>query len=355
MVAGFDYEAKGFDFTIYAQNRIELTIKKFHGESLRFTLFDIGGAKITKTEIDGKTGKRTVAPVDVGKIFTAVTAANYSVFVKGVENDFDRNTAGVMSVMDVYAFIESIGKGKDSGSVAELHFFAHSWPRGPILVNYTKLLENGTPDAQYNVNGTPRDPDDKDARFKDFNIMGSDELASLKKAFVAGAVIWVWGCNWSTALNLIFAVLFKNPKMVKMPLTRLTPENSFDLVFNEDLTVPNGTKIFERVMKAIPGGKVSGKKSRTYKVTIFIYELINLLQLELKFDYLTNASKILGTIGYGALPGTFADLEKNVPFPLLLVPRNYNVYKNDFSKTISFYQILLGFTLDPENRGYAKF
>jgi hypothetical protein len=355
MVAGFDYERKGFDFPIYARNRIDRTIKKFHGESLRFTLFDIGGATVTKTEIDGKTGKRTEAPVNLGKVFTAVTAANYSVFAKGVENEFDQNTAGVMSVTDVYGFIEGIGKGKDAGSVAEFHFFAHSWPRGPILVNYTKLLENGTPDAKYNVNSTPRDADDKDARFKDFGIMGSDQLTSLKKAFVAGAVIWVWGCNWSTPLNLIFSVLFKNRKMVKMPLNRLTPENSFDLEFNEDLTVSNGTRIFEWVMKNLPGGKVSGKKSRTYKVTIYIYELINLLQQELKYDYLTNASNKLGTIGYGALPGTFADLEKNVPLPLLLVPTNYIVYNNNFSKTISFYQLLLGFTLDPENRGYAKF
>ena len=101
-------------------------------------------------------------------------------------------TAPVISITDVYAYIEGFAAAGKSGALRELHFFAHAFSvrtnqisGGPILLNSLD---------------SPFHPDrfviDKDARAsKDFRKPTMDP-AVFAKAFDREARSFVWGCNF---------------------------------------------------------------------------------------------------------------------------------------------------------------
>ena len=75
----------------------------------------------------------------------------------------------------------------------------------------------------------------------------------------------------------------------------------------------------------------------------------------LQKSYSSEIAKKTSVATYGALPGTYADLEKAGNKPLMLVPRDGKIYGTNFSKTIDFYRNYFSVLIDPENRGYGKF
>jgi hypothetical protein len=90
-----------------------------------------------------------------------------------------------ISILDLYAYLDSVGANAPS-TVQEVGVFSHAWVGGPILRD------------TYDNSGsaTTRDPDDRDARPKDWN--GTGVMASyprLKAAFSSNASFKTWGCN----------------------------------------------------------------------------------------------------------------------------------------------------------------
>jgi hypothetical protein len=126
----------------------------------------------------------------------------------------DRDVSGVMSITDVYRSI----RGAPDKSVIDLVFFTHGFSGGPVIVN---SFESDPLPSDFGGNSdTPqRDVSDKDGRLRTdlHKNMGEDPsedsssdakkhggkgaLDQFKRAFDAGAVIRVYGCDVTDSIN----------------------------------------------------------------------------------------------------------------------------------------------------------
>jgi len=104
-----------------------------------------------------------------------------------------------LSAVDVYEFILQGGiaeagyKGLGPPIVAELHFFSHSYFKGPVFLN----TGDYTP-----FDGKTRYEADRDCRAKkDFNSHNMPRLDEFKKRFAETAFCVVWGCDSISELN----------------------------------------------------------------------------------------------------------------------------------------------------------
>jgi hypothetical protein len=348
LVAGFNYENAGNPvFLQCCNNRMtRLLSKSKSSDDLVFTLFDVGGGVIQQSKVDPVTKKRSWK---VLQNLTAVTKANYSKFVTGEENQFDKNPSGVMSITDVYAFVQSIGAGPEKGTVLELSFFSHGFMGGPIIVN--SFDHSGSP--------TARDPNDKDGRrLKDFIApnMDATALANFRGAFASPAVVWIWGCVFFRALNIILSQIFKTSKFRTTSPGKLKDADRFTLDFSEDDPHPSADDDFNTVVRILGG--TPSKKSFTK--TVSLLDIKTILDEKMTDAYAAAISRVMpaGVTVFAALPGTgtdYEELDKSVRLPLMLVPRRSPPYPNDFSRSVTFYKNYLDSALDPENHGYGAF
>jgi hypothetical protein len=90
-----------------------------------------------------------------------------------------------ISILDLYNYLNSVG-AVAPGSIQEVGIFSHAWVGGPIL--------RDTYDTSGNA--TMRDPEDRDARPKDWKAAGvMASYPKLTSAFAPGASFKTWGCN----------------------------------------------------------------------------------------------------------------------------------------------------------------
>ena len=116
-----------------------------------------------------------------------------------------RQKAHCISILDVYAYISTIGRDAP-GCLRQLHFFSHSWIEGPVLLNTSDTSDT---DA--------RDPGDKDPRTKDFLPINLARHPHLPDALTTQTHVRVWGCFGSelkTALQAV-AKAKSNTEVVK--------------------------------------------------------------------------------------------------------------------------------------------
>jgi len=345
LVAGFNYENPSNPMFLQScNNRMTRFLQKGpHPENMVFTLFDVAGGTLQQSKVDPKTKRRDWTKL---KTFTPVTTANYSSFKVGQENHFDTKPAGVISVTDVYSFVQDIGNGADKGTVEELNFFSHGWMGGPILVN---SFED---DA---IAKTPkRDPNDKDARTKDFNDVNMNADARLKfnAAFSGTGFVWTWGCSFARVANIILSRLFSTPLFRRTPWGKLKDTDKFTLDFSDDAKPPSADDDFNAIVKLLPGGRLS---HNSYTVTVTLKQIKDLYLRMINATYTAVLSGQTGISSIGALPGTYADGEKKVPLPQMIVPQSSPPYDDNLSRTIKFYTTYMAVFEDPENRGYGQF
>jgi hypothetical protein len=346
LVAGFNYEnANNPAFLDSCNNRMtRLLAKSTAAADMVFTLFDVGGGLVKQSAVNSATKKRAWTNV---KTFTAVTTANYSPFVTGQQNHFNQSPAGIMSITDVYAFVQNIGGGADKGTLAELSFFTHGWQGGPILVN--------TRDPTSLDPTQPRNADDKDARlFKDFiaPTMDTTPLANFKGAFSPTGIIWTWGCSFVRAGHIVLSRLFKTSKFRSTPSGKIKDTDTFDLDFSVSKPTPTLQDFNSIVNDILPGGTVHGNN---YTVTKSFLDIKNAFKTLMANTYSAKISAATGAKVFAALPGTYADQEKGVKLPLMLVPTKAPPYDDNLTANLAFYKTVLGVILDPENRGYGTF
>jgi hypothetical protein len=95
------------------------------------------------------------------------------------------------SIIALYDYIKTVGRTFPR-SILELHFFTHGWHEGPVLIDTNE-------DNDHSDNLTERDPKDKDARLKDFDIsevLGARGGNIFKQAFARTGFVKLWGCNY---------------------------------------------------------------------------------------------------------------------------------------------------------------
>lgn len=347
LVAGFNYENdRNPVFLEGCNNRMARLLQKAKtSHDLVFTLFDVGGGVIKQSAADAKTKKRSWTTLNT---FNPVTRANYSTFDVGTENHFDQNPSGTMSITDVYEFIQGLGAGSDPHSVVELSFFSHGWMGGPILVNSF--------DSTSNNPTQPRDHDDKDARiFKDFIApnMDATALSNFRAAFAPTGIIWTWGCSFFRPIYLVLTLLFKTSKFRSTPPGKLKDTDQFTLDFLNDPPPPSRTDDFNAIVNdVLPGGRISG---RSYVVTATFLQIKNMVRVRLDRTYSKKISVASGVTTFGALPGTYAEQEKKVRLPLMVVPTRDPPQSANLTPDLKFYKTYMGVRLDPEGRGYGRF
>ena len=145
LVAGFDYQFSGAEFSQMCDRRMKFLIRKNPKLKLKFTIFDVGKGTVKSKEKDSK-GKIVETLI---KTFDPVDKNNYNMTVPKKEKVFIQGP-NVMSILDIYKHIQDLGKTEPE-SLIEFSIFSHGWDGGPILVNSNRT-----------------NPDDKDARTEHF-------------------------------------------------------------------------------------------------------------------------------------------------------------------------------------------
>lgn len=349
LVAGFDYEQKGVDFEKLARNRIRLLVRRHEAAERvakaplahvvatapRFLLFDFASGRVRRATA---TRRATWTWTDVAT-FDPVGPANYSVRADG-RHAFDTNQAGTLSITDVYAKVREIGR-TEPGSLGELAFLSHGWMGGPILVNSWDGVGDATSD---------RDANDKDARiWKDFVAPTMDDAARAEfaAAFATDAHVWVFGCAFANGPRQLMHRVLSSATYRRTALGAVADTETFALEFERE-----HAEAFFAYDTFFPARGADGQYPLRFKRTFAQIKEYFRRQLD---TYSKEIARAAGVPCFGALPGTYADYERGVGLPVMVIPTSKPPYNDDFTRSIRFYTTYLGVELDPEGRHYSRY
>lgn len=164
-------DKSGTRFVVFAEaRRAKLYDDKKIDDGTRVTFFDPAGG-VRKVTVKAREGwlvvAQTKAPVD--------------------KKDPKR-----IAVTDLYEYLHRVANDVPD-SVIEVSIFSHSYSGGPVIWN------------TYDLSGSPtdRDPNDSDARPKDFRADGSNrkQYPDMAKAMKSDAFFKVWGCRFDLHLR----------------------------------------------------------------------------------------------------------------------------------------------------------
>jgi hypothetical protein len=349
LVAGFDYQQEGVDFAAIALNRMRLLIRRHEAAQRaanaplgrmiqtapRFVLFDCRSGLVRHATA---TARAKWTWTELAR-FKPVGPANYSSRTDG-RHVFDTDQAGTLSITDVYEHVRGIGK-TEPGSLGELSFLSHGWMGGPILVNSW----DGAGAATH-----ARDPNDKDARmWKDFVAPTTDDTsrAEFRSAFAGDGHVWVWGCAFANGPRQLMHRVLSSAKYRHAPLGRISGAEKFRLTFERE-----HAEAFFQYDSFFPNRGADNEYPLTFERTFAEIKAYFGRQLG------TYCKAIAGAAGvpcFGALPGTYADYERGVAQPVMVIPTRKPPYADDFTRPIQLYTTYLGVHLDAEGRHYASY
>jgi hypothetical protein len=197
LLSGDEFESQGTQFRIFAEN----WAKSRHAQK---KIDD--GAIVTIFSCDDRARDRMVFAKDGG--------------LSQVDSFAFGSTAGIVpgrdhppvppvdaspdvSIVTLYKYLDAVGKA-DPGRVKEVHIFTHSWIGGPILFNTTEDPA---------VRPMPRrDPNDFDARSKDFNTTNMTGWPDVSKALARNGRWHIWGCSATAEIHDLTAAAFRHKK-----------------------------------------------------------------------------------------------------------------------------------------------
>lgn len=351
IMAGFDYQGGGVDFLTIARNRRARLLAK--NPALTVTIMDVGSgttfvsAMVTGAASGAKPARKETSTVTHSK----VTSANYSTGL-GHHARFNQNQAGRMSITDLYTAIQAIGLDKaTAGTLIEVSVFSHGWMGGPILVN--SMDNSGS--------ATARDPDDKDARlFKDFispNFTAA-QLTAFRAAFAPGAFWWNWGCAFTESYRQVTHRFVKSSLYRGTASGKLKDTDKVKFDFSPEMAeqfYSNDAAFFPQTKHI--GGANNGKfKELDFERTVKDVREFFLRGIDNCYHHIV--AQAANVNARGAFLGTFADYEENdksIKLPLMAIPRNYRIFKNDFTPYINMWIRDWGFAEEPEGHGYGIF
>lgn len=215
-VAGTDYFSKGVEHRHYAEGRMRILrkAKQIDDGAIQalfacderaqvFLALPSSGNKLI--EIARKqTGPRTMADGNVGEDIQP-----------GKKHHTDPHLD--VTAPHFYRYLSQVGRDEPK-RVKEAGLFSHSWTGGPILYD--------TDEAPAFDGAPPRDPDDLDARIKDFNATNVAGWPDMNKAFADHATFRVWGCS---------ATRHTRRKMIEMNKNRHKDGTFFTVNTDEEL------------------------------------------------------------------------------------------------------------------------
>jgi len=334
LVAGYDYTGGGVSFETLCLNQMHHLLQKYRDIPLKFTLFSFKEGRVQSTL--APTSDRDFSWVEVQR-FRPITLANYT------GNVFNRNQDGVMSIMNVYAYIQDLAKNEPR-SLLELNIFSHGYIDGPILVNSNDTRPASDPN---------RDDKDKDGRaLKDFRApnMVSPTLNLFQSAFDPGGRIWIFGCVFDYPSRDVLHQILKSSVYRQTAPGKLKDSVTFQFIF----TVEQARNYFLVDTNFFPSTDARGNNPLRFvrdfsKVKAFITRRLNR-------TYAFHMVKVSKVACYAALPGTYADYEEgkvHVQYPLMVIPKAKPPFDDNFTKYIEFYKSYFYMAEDPEGRGYG--
>jgi hypothetical protein len=343
LMAGFDYQGGGVDFTGIARNR-QARLIAAHPD-ITVTIMDVGAGTTTVSSVTA--GKRSAASTAT---HSPVTAANYSLGLRH-HTRFDQDQAGRMSITDLYDAVRRIGAGADKATLLEVSIFSHAFWQGALLV-----------DSNDSFVGRPeRDPDDKDSRVdKDFKApnMTAAQLTEFAAAFAPGGLWWNWGCTFTESYRqvthrFVNSSIYRGAKPgtlkddVKIRFD--FPQDVAQAIYGDDTT------FFPQTTRVTSAG------ATVFKDLVFDRTVKDIKEFFLRGaadSYHTAVAKAAGVAVRGAFLGTYADYESNdkrIKHPLMAIPRDVAVYGTNFSRYITMWTKDLGFAEDAEGHGYGVY
>jgi hypothetical protein len=344
IMAGFDYQGGGVDFGQFALRRRKMLIAA--SPRLSVTIMNVGAGTRTVSAMTPNAKGVPVRTETTTSTHSTVTAANYSTGLRH-HTHFDTDQAGRMSITDLYAAVQDIGSDPDTaGSLTEVSVFSHGFFGGPILVN----------SVDSNPRGAARDPEDMDARAsKDFrppNMMAA-EAASFKAAFAATGLWWSWGCAFTSSYRQVTAQFIGSPLYRKTPPGKLKDTDKITFEFRQDMAdafYRHDTTFFPQETRRDRAGATLMK---TLKFERTVRQIKDFFLRGVSRCYGNAVAKAAGVRARGACLGTYSDYEKGVKAPLMIIPQSVRLYGTDFSRYIAMWVKVLGFSTDPDGRGYC--
>ena len=353
LVAGFDYERSGVDFDSIADHRMQRLIRKHAAAAKsgkltpdqiaktapRFIVADVKSGRIRKRILDS-TGTWTWTDLAT---FDPVSAANYTPIAGSTRKVFNTNQAGRMSITDILNQVRTIGR-TEPGSLGELSFFSHGWVGGPLMVNS---------DQDPAFDSVPqRDPNDKDPRLrKDFlpPQMDATGRGELRAAFDVDGFAWAWGCAFANAPRQVLHQILKSRKYRATALGAVQDTDTFHFEFSR----AHAHQFFAKIPSFFPAAGADGEFPLTFdrtfdQIKAFFISVMN-------STYFHFLAVVCNVPCFAALPGTYADYEKGVSLPLMVVPTKAPPYSDNFIRSIRFYTTYFGLALDPEDRHYGRY
>jgi hypothetical protein len=264
------------------------------------------------------------------------------------EHAFKDGRVNVMSITDVYDAIVKIGK-EAPNTLAEWSIFSHAYLEGPILVNSyddrrvrmpERLRLSSSDGAFRNIQGTERDPDDKDCRAQlDFMAptLPPERLEHFRSAFSTHGRVWVWGCNFDYKANMLLSVVHRNiagrtdlGDDTKLKFRNLNKEQlSAFAEFNGNLKL-DLDRLFQKRECDVAFGKI--RMAMWDKITA---------------SYVYHVAQAARVPSIGAIYGTYASFDQGSP-KLMSVSA-------DTARNVAFYRHYFGIKTDPEGRNYGLF
>lgn len=330
-LSGYSYEL--YDGTLFSKcfdRRINYLKSKWSIDwnQVTFTAFDVMRGSVSQCNGQDQKWKEEKTLKIGSKVIEFRGIIRDKDYGKG-KSDFkscsnaDETAPDVMSIVDVYKFIEYLGE-KEPGSLLEFSIFSHSYFEGPILVNSYRR-------EGYDI---LRDPCDKDGRAFDFSQvnMTKESIMNFRKAFAPRGFIWVWGCNYPTSVRSVFKQLYVR-KLKSMGSERIKDSEKIKFSFNMKDSFYDSDLFFP-----------SDKKEKTFERTFL--DVKKYFMRALYGSYCGRTACCLGNVDVrGALTGTYSERS----------PDNLFRINDGEKKLINFYKTYLEMPLDPEGRGFGVY
>lgn len=304
-----------------------LISKHISEEDNIFILFDFRSGAVEKIIAN----KSKITKPKVIDKFEPITKKSYA---KNKQGDirFRDNQPNVMSIVNVYDFIEEIGQN-EKGTLFELSFFSHSWLEGPILVNSEDDgFHTGPKNEKIKIVLAERDMDDKDGRFQ-IDFLDSKMVSNLRMAFNKEAIIWNWGCLHTEWMVTFFRTLFSEPSYMEHGLV---DNQKFNITVTKDYL-----GLFKYFFK---------KKDITLnkRVELTFGEIKAMLIICLDHCYNMVIAEKTNIKTYGGLPGTGSEFFNGTSMRIATSPPHNK-------KILSFYKEYFNIEFDNEGLNYGIF
>ncbi|MFE4665513.1 hypothetical protein ACFRI7_06270 [Streptomyces sp. NPDC056716] len=333
LVAGYELPPKNLPFRTYCENRVRQHVAANRAkEDLVFQILDVGRGEVVIRTFTYPGGTRTESVAAV-RSFEPVTRNHYN------GNVFKENQDDVMSVLDIYDAVRTIGRTAP-GTLMELSFLSHGFSHGPVLVDSLddSMVEGPNPDTgrpeTFWISDRFRDPDDKDPRTKDFDVpnMTYGELAGFQAAYHPDAINWSWGCAFEKAAHQILHRLEYHPdyRSSGVPDDQVFVFTNFSASHVNHLTMILRTPFPDH---------------RKVEITFGTLKLYFHKQLLASYSHALAVAS--GRTTFGALIGTYAERDTG--------PRPQMHINKQFTRHFTFYRNYFGFTFDPEGRWYGAY